>query len=142
MYLTDLGLATFLKFVSVISQELFELVFPIYKGNLTPSNYELSNPRTLQNMRGEVGASARTKPKPPLTIHILVENSKPFDYLKPEYIFDTMYEARLFLNKLIAYVPTARLELWRVRTSVKTGKVTREQAPLIISRAPHNMHKR
>lgn len=142
VYLTELGYKTFVKGVSIMSPELFEMVLPIFKGQFTPSNFEISNPRILQNMRGEVGASARKTPKPPLKIHILADNTYPYEYLQSEYIFDSMYEARTFLNKLLAYVPTERLELWRVRTSVKTGKVTKDREPLIISRRPHKMDKR
>lgn len=139
VYVTDMGEKIFLKHISVMSKDLFDMVAPVFKGTLEPSTFELSNPRTLQNLRGLVGSSTRKTVKPPLKVHLLVDNSPPFDYLQPEYIFDTMYEARMFTNKLIAYLPTARLELWRVRTDMKTGVIRRDLAPLIISKRPYKM---
>lgn len=139
VYTTPLGDAMFIKYLLSISPELFEMVAPVFKGQFTPKTFIESNPRTYQNLKGVVGESTRTTPKLPLKIHLLVDNTAPFEYLKAEYIYDSIYEARLFINKLVQYVPTSRLELWRVRTNLKTGVVKRDPEPVLITKAPYKM---
>lgn len=139
IYTTELGDKIFIKFLESMSTELFEMIAPIYKNTLTPSTFISTNPRTLQNLRGEVGITTRKKPKLPITIHLLVDNDEPFEYLKGEYVWDNIFEARTFINRLVAYVPPSRLELWRVRTDTKTGAVRKDQLDVLTTRSPYNM---
>lgn len=139
LYTTELGDKIFVKYLESMSKELFEMVAPIYKNTFTPTNFVHSNPRTIQNLRGEVGITTRKTPKYPITIHLLVDNDEPFEYLKGEYIWDNIYEARTFINKLVAYVPPSRLELWRVRTDVRTGGIRKDALDVLTTRSPYNM---
>lgn len=139
LYTTELGDKIFTKYLESMSTELFEMVAPIYKNTFTPQNFVHSNPRTIQNLRGEVGITTRKKPKMPITIHLLVDNDEPFEYLKSEYIWDNIYEARTFVNKLVAYIPPSKLELWRVRTDVKTGAVRKDALNVLTTKSPYNM---
>lgn len=139
VYTTELGDQIFIKYLEAMSTELFEMVAPVFKGMFTPSSFVYENPRTMQNLKGEVGTTTRTKPKPKITVHLLVDNSKPFEYLQSEYIYDTMYEARTFINKLVAYVPPSRMELYRVRVDKRTGRTRRDEEPILISKKPYKM---
>lgn len=138
VYTTELGERIFLKYLGTMSPELFEMIAPVYKSvGITPMNFELSNSQTYLNLLGEAGKKTKKKRKIPLRIHLLVDNSEPFEYLKTEYIFDTIYEARLFINKLVTYVPPTRLELWRVREDSRTGRIRKDPEPVLISKAPY-----
>lgn len=139
VYTTDLGDAIFTKYLMNMSNDLFEMIAPIFKGQFTAGTFVLSNPRTYQNLKGLVGATTRKKPKLPVKIHLLIDNTEPFEYLKPEYIYDSIYEARLFINKLLQYVPPSRMELWRVRTDARNGQIRRDPEPVIITKSPYKV---
>lgn len=134
MYVTDLGFNIFVKNIQNLSEELFSMVAPIFKGQFTPATFVLSEPKTLQNIKGLVGKSTRKTLKKENNFHVLVNNDEPFEYLKGEYIFKTIYEARTFINKLLAYVPEERLELYRVRKDEISGRVRRDKEPLTNTR--------
>jgi len=70
---------------------------------------------------------------------VLVDNSAPYEYLQSEYIYDSIYEARQFINKLVTYVAPSRLELWRVRTDGRTGQIRRDPEPVLITKAPYKV---
>jgi len=139
VYTTVLGDQIFQKYLQSMSTELFEMIAPVFKGQFTPGTYILSNPKTYQNIQGLVGNTTRKTPKIPLKIHLLVDNTEPFEYLKNEYIYDSIYEARLFINKLVQYVPPSRLELWRVRTDARSGQIRRDPEPVLITKAPYKV---
>ena len=139
VYLTDLGEKVFVKYMQSISVELFEMICPVYKTQINPSTFVLADTKLYQNILGLTGNVVKKKRKIPLTMHLLVDNSEPFEYLQPEYIFDSIYEARLFINKLVRYVPPSRLELWRVRVDGRNGQIRRDQEPVIISKAPYKV---
>lgn len=109
VYTTDLGDAIFTKYLTNMSNELFEMIAPVFKGQFTAGTFAIANPRTYQNLKGLVGATTRKTPKIPVKIHLLIDNDAPFEYLKAEYIYDSIYEARLFINKLLQYVPPSRM---------------------------------
>lgn len=139
VYLTELGEKHFTKYLQVMSVELFEMIAPIYTGQVNPSTFAFGDTPLYKNIMGTSGKVTRSKPKPPLQIHLLVDNSEPYDYLKSEYIFDSIYEARLFINKLVVYVPPTRLELWRVRVDAKTGQTRKDPEPVLITKAPYKV---
>ena len=139
VYVTDKGEAIFIKFFETLSPELFEMIAPVFKGQFTPSTFILSEPKTFKNLKGLVGSKTRKTPKVPLKIHVLVDNFEPYEYLEPEYIYDSIYEARLFVNKLVTYLPPSRLELWRVRTDTRTGQIRRDPEPVLITKAPYKV---
>jgi hypothetical protein len=139
LYTTQIGDQIFLKYISTMSPELFEMIAPVFKGTLNPTTFVLSNPKTLQNLYGLVGKTTRKTPKVPLKIHLLVDNSPPFEYLNAEYVYESMYEARMFINKLVQYVPPSRLELWRVRTDSRTGHTRRDPEPVLITKKPYKL---
>lgn len=139
VYLTELGESIFVKHLQVMSTELFEMIAPVYTGQINPATFLLSDSNLLKNIRGTVGKTQRKTKKPPLSIHLLVDNTAPFEYLKSEYIYDSIYEARLFINKLVTYIPPSRMELWRVRTDGRTGQVRRDPEPVLITKAPYKV---
>lgn len=138
VYATEKGEQIFIQYLESLSTDLFELVLPVFKGDFTPSNFVALNPRTMQNLRGEVGKTRRTTIKRPITLHVLIDNSEPYDYLKGEYIYDSIYEARTFINQLVRYLPPSRIELWRVRVD-KQGNTRRDKLPVLVSKTPYKM---
>lgn len=139
VYATDIGVKVFIKYFESISTELFEMIAPIFKTQFTPATFVLSKPSLYTNLLGQTGKSKRKTKKAPLKIHVLVDNTEPFEYLQSEYIYDSIYEARLFINKLVQYVPPSRLELWRVRQDLRTGQTRRDQEPVLITKAPYKV---
>lgn len=139
VYLTELGEQVVVKYIQAMSQELFDLIVPVYKGQVNVRTFVLEDSKFYRNLKGSDGIITRTKRKVPLKIHLLVDNTAPFEYLQPEYIYDSIYEARLFINKLVRYVPPSRLELWRVRTDARNGQVRRDPEPVLITKAPYKV---
>jgi len=139
LYLTDVGEKLLIKHITSMSPELFEMIAPVFKGQVNPVTFSLSDSKLYRNLLGTAGKSTRKTPKPPLKVHLLVDNSAPFEYLSPEYIYDSIYEARLFINKLVMYVPPSRMELYRVRTDVNTGRERRDVEPVLITKAPYKV---
>lgn len=139
VYATELGEKIFIKYFEVMSPELFEMIAPVFKTQFTPALFTLSKPPVYLNLIGVAGKEKRKTKKTPLKIHVLVDNTAPFDYLKSEYIYDSIYEARLFINKLVQYVPPSRLELWRVREDRRTGQIRRDPEPVLITKAPYKV---
>jgi hypothetical protein len=139
VYVTDLGEKIFIKFFESMSTELFEMIAPVFKTQFTPATFVLSAPPVYLNLKGIVGKSKRKTRKAPLKIHLLVDNTTPFEYLQNEYIYDSIYEARLFINKIVQYLPPSRLELWRVREDQKTGQIRRDPEPVLITKAPYKV---
>jgi hypothetical protein len=139
VYLTELGEGIFIKYLEAMSVELFEMIAPVYKGQINPATFALKDSKLLRNIKGLDGKKKKAKRKVPLSIHLLVDNSAPFEYLKPEYIWDGIYEARLFINKLVRYVPPSRLELWRVRVDGRSGQVRRDPEPVLITKRPYKV---
>lgn len=139
VYLTEKGLDFFDKQVSNMSPELFTLLLPILKNMHTPASFLISDHRIRKNILGQISNSQRTKPKPPIKIVLFIDNNPPYDYLEKEYIYDNVYEARMFINNLIRFMPPSRLELWRVRTT--GARVIKEQLDLITTKKPYNMNQ-
>lgn len=138
VYATDLGVQVFIKHLGAISIDLFELIAPIHKnGKVRPHSFAITNTKTYLNLIGDVGEKRIFTGTSIKKIHLLVDNTHPFDYLKAEYIYDSMYEARLFINKLVTYLPPSRLELWRVRTDSRNGQIRKDPEPVLISKAPY-----
>lgn len=139
VYLTKLGENIFIKHMENMSVELFEMIAPIYTKQINPKTFAIGETSLYKNIKGVEGKQRKKKRKIPLTIHLLVDNSPPFDYLKTEYIYDTIYEARQFVNRLVAYVPPSRLELWRVRVDARNGHTRRDSVPLLTTRGPYKV---
>ena len=122
VYVTETGEKIFINHIKTMSVELFEMIAPIFKGHVSPETFILSEPRMYKNIKGEVGTTTRKNPKHPSTYHVLVDNDPPLEYLQGEYIYNSIYEARIFINKLVRYIPPSKLELWRRTTHPETGQ--------------------
>lgn len=133
IFITDEGYKHFIKCLTNISDDLFKKVAPLHANYFMPYNFEYKGGGTRDNMLGLTGnAVKRTKRE--VTFFVLVDNSPPLDYLKSEYAFETNYEARTFINKLLRYVPPSKMEYYSVRQHNRGG-VVRDKLPLIVTKA-------
>lgn len=135
LFVTPEGFRVFKLYTSNISQILFDALLPIFKNREKPATFVERNNYTIRNIKGEAGLNKTNKKDVNIQVHLLVDNNPPFEYLKTEYIFDTMYDARVFTNKLLTYIPPARLELWRLRWG-KNGNQIKEPVELFIKDKP------
>lgn len=132
VYMTELGYKEFCKRLANISRNLFEMVAPSHANHFTPLTFTVKDTRTKSNMLGKEGKK-RSQNKKTHTYVVLVDNSSPFDYLKSEYQFSSNYDARMFINKLLRFLPSTRMEYYSIR--LHKGSHVREQLPLVTTKA-------